>query len=122
MEYQCTIRDRLGRLTYKYDKWYEITDDNSNLAVGIVGAVQSYGLKFLDKFQSYHDVLSHYQEVGCFPRQTAVRSHLEAALIANPIGNKNLAESLFQKAYASNHEGFRKHVAEIAKRVGYTVS
>ncbi|MEI9866409.1 MAG: hypothetical protein WDN00_18005 [Limisphaerales bacterium] len=96
-EYECTIRQRLGSLAFG-DKWFEITDDIPSLARTIVNLFQNYGLDFLEQFQTYEDVLSHYQKHGKLPFQNPERASLEAALIAHHIGNAELAHSLFQKA------------------------
>ena len=121
-EQQCQIRQRLGTVAFKQDKWFEITDDTSDLANTIVDLLQRFGLVFLNQFQIYEDVLSYYTEHGNLPFQTLGRANLEAALIAHHLGNRALAQSLFQRAYATQHEGFQIHVAELAKRVGYIVT
>src|ERR1017187_1193659 len=120
-EQQCEIRQRLSLVAFKQDKWFEITDDPSDLANTIVDLLQRFGLVFLNQIQTYEDVLSYYTEHGNLPLQTLGRANLEAALIAHHLGNGALAQSLFQKAHATQHEGFQKYVAELAKRVGYTV-
>ena len=122
MEYECTIRQRLGSLVCKFDRWFEITDSNAEQAKQIVGLVRSHALKFFDRFQSYQDVLANHKEHGRFSDlQTIGRADLEAALIANHLGDKNLALALFQKAYTAKHEGFRKHVRKLATQAGYSI-
>jgi hypothetical protein len=123
-EYNCSIRERLNRLAFGRDEretWFEITSDTSALAPTLVDFLDRLGLSFLDQFQTYEDVLSHYNAHGNLPFLNSARASLEAALVAHRVGNESLAKSLFQKAYASEHKGFREHVKEIAKRVGHTI-
>ncbi|MDD5141505.1 MAG: DUF4304 domain-containing protein [Verrucomicrobiales bacterium] len=119
-EYDCTIRRRLSPIAFS-DKWFEITDDTSDLAKTIVDLFQRCGLMFFDQFQTYEDVLSYYQKHNKLPFQNPDRASLEAALIAHHLGNAELARSLFGKAYAANHKGFQDHVAKLTKLVGYTL-
>jgi hypothetical protein len=120
-EYDCTIRQRLGTLAFGEDKCFDLTDDTSALAKAVVDLLDRFGLRFLEQFQTYHDVLSYYDEHGNLPFQNADRASLEAAIIAFHTGNPTLSTSLFAKAHAANHRGFQQHVVEMAKRVGLTV-
>jgi hypothetical protein len=120
-EQQCEMRQRLSMVAFKKDKWFEVTDDASDLAITIVDLFQHFGLVFLNQFQTYEDVLSYYTKHGNLPLQTLGRANLAASLIAHHLGNGALAKSLFQRAHTTHHEGFQKHVEELAKRVGYTV-
>jgi hypothetical protein len=120
-EYHCTIRQRLGLLAFGEDRWFEITQDTAALATDVVALLDRFGLEFFEQFQSYGDVLSYFKVHGDFPFQNAGRASLEAALVAHHVRDGPLSVSLFAKAYATKHEGFQQHVAELAKRVGHTV-
>jgi len=121
-EYDCSIRARIGTLASGEDKWFEITSEAGDLAATVVGLLDRFGLEFFEQFKTYRDVLSYYETHGKLPFQTDGRASLEAALIAHHIGDEALARSLFAKAYAWNHLGFQQHVAELARRVGITLS
>jgi hypothetical protein len=119
-EYECTIRQRLGPVMLT-DKWFEITDDKTELAETIMDLFQRGGLAFFAQFETYENILSHYQKHGILPFQNPDRASLEAALIAHHIGNAGLARSLFKKAHATHHKGFQDHVSKLAKFSGYTL-
>jgi hypothetical protein len=119
-EYHCTIHRRLGQVA-QWDKWFAITDNASGLAKTIVDLFKRCGLSFLEQFQTYEDVLSYYRKHDRLPFQNSGRASLEAALISHHIGDAASAQSLFEKAHNTRHEGFKKHVAELAKRAGYTL-
>ena len=120
-DYDCTIRQRLGSLAFGEDKWFDITNDTTGLTKVVIDLLDRFGLNFLEQFQTYQDVLSYYSENGNLPFQNAGRASLEAAIVASHTGNLTLSSELFAKAYATNHEGFQRHVAELAKRIGQTV-
>jgi hypothetical protein len=120
-EYHCTIRSRLGALSPDEDNWFHLGGDTDALARTLIDLFSRSGLPFFDHFQSYEDVLAHYNTHGDLPFQGAARATLEAALIANHLGQKELSQSLFAKAYATDHPGFQKHVAELAQRVGQPI-
>ena len=120
-EYDCSIRQRLETLALGKDEWFLITSETSGLATRLVDLLDRFGLDFFEKFQTYEDVLSYFNKHENLPFRNAARASLDAALIACHVGNKHLAQSLFQKAYSSEHEGFRKHVAKLAIQVGYAV-
>ena len=121
-EYDCPIRQRLETLAFGKDEWFEIDSDTSGLATRLVELLDRFGLGFFEQFQTYEDVISFFNQHGNLPFRNAARASLDAALIASHVGDKTLAQSLFQKACASEHEGFRKHVTELARRSGHTIS
>jgi len=118
-EYDCTIRERLNTLAFGKDTWFEITSDTALGATTIVDLFDRFGLDFFEPFQTYDDVLSYYNQHGNFPFQNAGRASLEAALVAHHIGNLDLSATLFAKAHATDHMGFKNHVAALAKRVAH---
>jgi len=120
--YDCTIRQRLGELAYGEDRSFDLASNIEVVAKDVIELLDRFGLDFLEQFQTYQDVLSHYTELGCLPFQNANRASLEAAIVAFQIGNRELSISLFLKAHAANHKGFQQHVTEIAKQLGLNVS
>lgn len=120
-DYDCSLRQRLGALAFWPDKWFQITDDTSDLSKTVVDLLQRCGLNFLNQFQTYEDVLSYYRKYDNLPSKNAARASLEAALISHHTGDVASAQSLFDSAYSTRHEGFKRHVAELANRTGYKV-
>jgi hypothetical protein len=122
-DYHCTVRERLGRLAFGEDQWFELVDDTPELATTVVGLIDRFGLPFLEQFGSYSDVLTYFQEHGRLPFQTDGRACLEAAVVAHEIGEEDLSRGLLEKAWsiATDHKGFQEHVVEIAGRIGYTI-
>jgi len=115
-EYHCTIRDRLA---FGEDRWFDIGTDTAGLGAQVVGLLDRIGLGFFDPFQSYEDVLVYYDAHGDLPFQNEGRATLEAALVAHHLHDASRAALLFARASATDHKGFREHVAELAARLGY---
>ena len=121
-DYECTIRQRLGRLAFDRDEWFTVTDDGTGLAKSLIDLLHRFGFDFLNQFQTYENVLLHYRKHDKLPDQNSGRASLEAAIISHHLGDAVSARSLLQKAYATNHKGFQGHVAEIADRLGITLA
>lgn len=120
-DFNCSLRQRLGALAFWPDRWFQITDDTSNLSKTVVDLLQRFGLDFLNSFQTYDDVLLYYRKHNNLPGTNSGRACLEAALISHHVGDAVSAQALFEKAFKTRHEGFKKHVAELAKRAGFTL-
>ena len=114
----CTIRNRLSRLALGKDIWFDLGPEVGTLAGTISQLLKQFGMPFLDTFPDYPAVLTYFETHGTLPFQNESRAALEAALAAFHLEDRVKAKMLFLKALSSNHEGFRRFVRDMAKRIG----
>jgi hypothetical protein len=57
-EYECDIRQRLTRLAFNEDAWFDLDHQVPKTARDITRYMDSLGLPFLEEFESYHAVLA----------------------------------------------------------------
>lgn len=120
-DFNCTIRERVGTLSYGKDQWFDLTDDIKSLSAEVVRSINDVALPFLDQFTDFRSVLRFYYSRGVLPFQNHGRATLVAAIIEDQVNNRETAEKLFSQAVTTNHKGFSSHVFEIAKRLGYSI-
>lgn len=113
----CRIRDRLRTTPNGREVWFEIKSDTDALSKTLVRAFDQYGLPFLDRFRTYEDVLTYFEEHGDLPSSNETRATFEAGLIAHHLGDLEMARKYLSKAASSWHKGFNEHVTEIANRL-----
>jgi hypothetical protein len=66
-EYECDIRQRLTRLAFNEDAWFDLDHQVSKTASDITRYMDSLGLPFLEEFESYDDVLAVLEKRGSLP-------------------------------------------------------
>jgi hypothetical protein len=119
-EYDCEIRDRLGRLAYEEDTWWDLDHQVAATAQSVAGLMDQHGLPFLDQFEDYRCVLSHLAQTGTLPFHNEGRSALVGALICCHLGEGDRASELFDRAvaYAKSlpNKGFLEHVTDLRAR------
>lgn len=113
----CSIRDRLK--DENQNEWFQF--GLQGVAELVVHELETAGLAFFDLFNTHDEILRYYEVNGVFPFQNPGRAALEAAVINHELGNIDIARRLFGKAFATDHKGFKEHVAGVAKRFGLTV-
>jgi hypothetical protein len=59
-ECECAIRQRLTRLAYNEDAWFDLDHQVSKTTNDITRYMDSLGLPFLEEFESYDAVLAVY--------------------------------------------------------------
>jgi hypothetical protein len=112
-EYECQIRDRLGRLLYSKDYWWEITDDAETISKEIIDGLENKGIPWLDQYSTREKICLNYNST------IELRADLDVAIITflkDPIKGTEL----FQEYYGREHlnKFHNEHVKEVAKRLG----
>ncbi|PYS45886.1 MAG: hypothetical protein DMF68_20840 [Acidobacteria bacterium] len=120
-DYHCEIRERLGSLANSgKDVWWNTSEPPELLGQLITELVVTFGLPFLETFNSYSDVLNYYDGHGTLPFHNEGRSSLAAAIICYHLGERAKSQALFERAadYATrgNHIEFHDYVREIQQR------
>jgi tetratricopeptide (TPR) repeat protein len=113
----CSIRNRLK--DHNGNDWFRFGSGETSAFV--IQRLETTGLAFLNAFGTYEDVLGYYKVNGELPFQNHGRATLEAALIHQELGNTEAARELFEKAFETDHKGFKSHVSEVARRFGHAV-
>jgi hypothetical protein len=117
----CTIWARLGQVVNGRDRWFDVGEDNSKLAVKLIKLFEKFGLPFLDQFPDYPSILAHHEKCKKYPNVPAARSILIAAIVAHHLGKTKKAKELFKKAYATSKGGW-EHAAEVAENLGVKIN
>lgn len=115
-EYDCEIRERLGSLADEgRDFWWTIEPNFDGVADDVFRKLHDLGLPFLEKFNSYEDVLREFECSGKFPLLNEGRSALVVAMIRHDQGDEAGAKLAFERAktYPTRNPGFIKHVQAI---------
>jgi len=119
-EYECDIRQRLTRLAFNDDAWFELDHQVTKTASDITRYMDSLGLPFLEEFESYDDVLAVLDKSGALPFSNEGRSSLIGAMVCIHLKQLERARGYFERAavYASVNKGFAGHVADVRRECG----
>jgi hypothetical protein len=92
----------------------------SKTASDITRYMDSFGLPFLEEFESYDDVLAVLDKSGSLPSSNEGRSSLVGAMVCVHLRQLERASSYFDRAaaYASANKGFAGHVADVRRECG----
>lgn len=112
-EYECQIRDRLGRLLYKKDHWWTITDDMEGISEEIIEGLESKGLPWLDQYNTREKICLTYNST------IERRADLDVAIITF-LKDPKKGTALFRAYYGREHlnKFHNEHVKEVADRLG----
>ena len=119
-EYECDIRQRLTRLAFNEDAWFDLDHQVSKTASDITRYMDSLGLPFLEEFESYDAVLAVLDKSGSLPFSNEGRSSLVGAMVCVHLKQLERARGYFDRAaaYASANKGFAGHVADVRRGCG----
>jgi hypothetical protein len=119
-EYFCEIRTRVSALAGYGDKWWALDGRVSDTASLIQRLLDGFGVPFLDRYETYGDVVEDLCEHGSLPGVTECRSALVAALVCHASGRREDAREWFDRAAAAAGEfaGFEAFVATIREKCG----
>jgi hypothetical protein len=119
-EYECDIRQRLTRLAFNEDAWFDLDHQANKTASDITRYMDSLGLPFLEEFESYDAVLAVLDKSGSLPFSNEGRSSLVGAMICVHLKQLERARGYFDRAaaYASANKGFAGHVADVRRECG----
>ena len=120
-ESHCTIRDRLSRLAFGKDVWFDLGPDVAALSGTVIQLFEQFGMPFFEAFPDYSAVLAFFDAHGALPFQNENRAALEAALVAFHLGDRVKSRTLLRKALSCNHEGFRMYARHLAIRIGVEI-
>jgi hypothetical protein len=57
-EYHCSLRSRLSQLSgLQIDQWWDLSTDVTRLTEEIIGLLNQYGLRFLEKFSTREEII-----------------------------------------------------------------
>ena len=113
----CEIRTSLPALRSESNgNWWSLADDPIETGRSVMLELKSVGLPFLLQFQSYEDVIAHYEREGSLPGNNPGRSALAVAVLCHDLGDSDRASDFFDIAKSYNHKGFVEHVNEIQRR------
>lgn len=117
-EYDCQIRERLGSLAFAEDKWWDLPGDET-LPTALVSLLDQYGLPFLERFTTYHDVVHCHIQHGTHSSITnRGRSALEASLILLHLGRPADSFRLFEEVQAfAGHKPFLEYATALYERI-----
>ncbi len=119
-EHHCHVRARLSALVFNEDVWFDLDHLVYQTARDIVQYMDDVGVPFLERFESYSDVLAEIDTAGCLPGSNAGRSALVGAMICAHLGERERAQTFFNRAaeLARDHKGFARHVADVRRSCG----
>jgi hypothetical protein len=117
-EYFCEIRASLGALAGYGDKWCGLDGRVSATAAQIQRLLDGFGVPFLDRYETYGDIVEDLCEHGSLPGVTECRSALVGALVCHASGKRDEAREWFDKAAAAAGEfaGFEAFVARVREK------
>jgi len=115
-EYDCEIRERLGSLAKGgADVWWEICPPVETIASDLSALFRSHGFPFLERFESYDDVILEFGTTGKLPFSNEGRSALVIAMLHHARNDEAAAAEAFRraKAYPTKNPGFLRYVGAI---------
>jgi hypothetical protein len=120
-EYFCEIRTRLPALAGYGDKWWDLDGTEcrpAGTAAQIQRLLDGFGVPFLDRYETYGDVVEDLCEHGSLPGVTECRSALVGALVCHASGKRDEAREWFDRAAATagGFAGFEAFVARIREK------
>jgi hypothetical protein len=122
-EYFCEMRTRLSSLAGYGDKWWALDGSEcrpAGTAAQIQRLMDRFGVPFLDRYETYDDVVEDLCEHGSLPGVTECRSALVGALACHASGRREDAREWFDKAAATagGIAGFEAFVGRIREKCG----
>jgi hypothetical protein len=119
-EYECDIRERLTRLAFNEDAWFDLDHQVNKTASDIAKHMDSLGVPFLEEFESYDAVLAVLDKRGSLPFSNEGRSSLVGAMVCVHLKQLDRARGYFDRAatYESANKGFAGHVADVRRECG----
>ena len=119
-EYHCDIRNRLSRLVFNDDTWFDLDVQVERTAADIIRYMDTAGIPFLEQVESYENVLAIIDSARCLPRSNAGRSALVGAIVCVHLKQLERARGYFDCAAecAGRNRGFAEHVANVRRDCG----
>jgi Domain of unknown function (DUF4304) len=119
-EYECDIRERLTRLAFHEDAWFDLDHLVDKTASDITKYMDSLGVPFLEEFESYESVLAVLDKRGSLPSSNDGRSALVGAMVSVHLKQLGRARKYFDQAahHASKNGRFSVHIESIRRECG----
>lgn len=115
-EYDCQIRERLGKLLTGQDYWWTITDDNKRMTDEIIDGLATNGLKWFSGIETKEKIIANYDYL---PYNSSPATKLNIALIVW-FDDKEKGSQLFREYYHSIEPAKLSHklyVRDLAKEL-----
>lgn len=116
-EYECQIRQRLGRLLNKGDYWWVMTNSNEKITAEILSGLEIDGARWFSGVETTEKII---ENIGRPPYVSSPRAMLDRALIVwfeNKFEGSNLFRKYFKSIDASL-VGHKQHVENLASSLG----
>lgn len=99
-EYECTIRSRLGIVSGKNEKWYDLRKKTTRITDSIISEIDQYVLPAYEALNSRETILAHRKEYPLLDNMCSLIL-LEECMIYGHLGNIEKAKELFELYYSS---------------------
>ncbi len=119
-EYDCQIRERLGKLLPGQDYWWTITDDNKRMTDEIIDGLATNGLKWFSGIETKEKIIANSDYL---PYNSSPANKLDISLIVW-FDDKEKGSQLFREYYNSIEPAKLSHklyVRDLAKELGIEV-